>query len=158
MKDFIGSLKKGDSVDAYTDGACSGNPGPGGWGVILIHEGRKALLSGYDPDTTNNRMELMSVIRALQTIPSKAKITIFTDSSYVQNGITRWIRKWELTGWKSSSGSPVKNQDLWIELLEVSKEKEITWTLVKGHSGCIYNEDADTLARSAIITSYMKNP
>jgi ribonuclease HI len=157
LRDFIGGLVKGGNIDVYADGACSGNPGPGGWGAIFIQGDWKTSISGYDPATTNNRMELIAVIKALQTLPNKAKITIYTDSSYVRNGITKWIDKWEASNWKSYSGAPVKNQDLWMSLLEASKDREITWILVKGHSGNMYNEDADTLAKSAIVTSYMRD-
>jgi ribonuclease HI len=155
VDEFIRELNDGDSVSVYTDGACSGNPGPGGWGSVLILKQIKTMLSGFDAATTNNRMELLAVIEALRVLPKNIKISLYTDSSYVQNGITKWIDKWRTTNWISSAGVPVKNQDLWQLLLEVSNGKDIEWILVKGHSGCSYNEDADSLAKSAIVSSIM---
>jgi ribonuclease HI len=155
IDEFIDSLKDGDEVLVYTDGACSGNPGPGGWGIVFLHGILKATRSGHAVETTNNRMELIATIEAIKILPAKVKISIYTDSSYVQNGITKWMNKWQLTNWISSAGTPVKNQDLWRLLLEVSDGKDLTWFLVKGHSGNTYNEDADVLAKSAIVSSIM---
>jgi ribonuclease HI len=153
--DFVTDLRIGDNVLAYTDGACSGNPGPGGWGVVFVSENRKAVISGSDGGTTNNRMELIAAIEAIEALPLYVKISVFTDSTYVLNGITKWMSKWLSHNWISSSGSPVKNQDLWSKLSDAAKDKNISWMLVKGHSGCVYNEDADVLAKSAIVSSLM---
>jgi ribonuclease HI len=156
IDEFIRELNDGDSISVYTDGACSGNPGPGGWGCILILRHSKAILSGFDTATTNNRMELLAAIEGLRVLPKNIKISLYTDSSYVLNGITKWIDKWRITNWISSAGVPVKNRDLWQLLLDVSSGKDIDWLLVKGHSGCAYNEDADALAKSAIVSSIMR--
>jgi ribonuclease HI len=135
----------------YTDGACSGNPGPGGWGAVIFDEREKQNnISGKVKDTTNNRMELTAPIMALKKIKSKSHITIFTDSTYVKNGITEWIKKWEKNGWKNSNKKPVKNKDLWIKLNDLCQKNKITWKWVKGHSNNKYNTLADELATQAI--------
>ena len=135
----------------YTDGACSGNPGPGGWGAVIFDEKKKQNnISGKVKDTTNNRMELMAPIMALKKIKSKSNITIFTDSTYVKNGITEWIKKWEKNGWKSSNKKPVKNKDLWIKLNNLCQKNKVIWKWVKGHSNNKYNTLADELATQAI--------
>ena len=135
----------------YTDGACSGNPGPGGWGAVIIDEKKKQQnISGKIKDTTNNRMELMAPIMALKKIKSKSDIVIFTDSTYVKNGITDWIKKWEKNGWKSSNKKTVKNKDLWIKLNELCQKNKVLWKWVKGHSNNRYNNLADELATEAI--------
>jgi len=135
----------------YTDGACSGNPGPGGWGaVILDEEKNKTSISGKEKTTTNNRMELMAPIMALRKIKKPSEVIIYTDSTYLKNGITIWIKKWEKNGWKSTSKKPVKNKDLWVILNELSKEQTIDWRWVKAHAGNKYNEMADSLATEAI--------
>ena len=135
----------------YTDGACSGNPGPGGWGAVIFDERQKQNnISGAVKDTTNNRMELMAPIMALKKIKTKSDITIFTDSTYVKNGITEWIKKWEKNGWKNSNKKPVKNKDLWIKLNDLCQKNKITWKWVKGHSNNKYNTLADELATQAI--------
>ena len=135
----------------YTDGACSGNPGPGGWGaVILDEEKNKTSISGKEKATTNNRMELMAPIMALRKIKKPSEVIIYTDSTYLKNGITIWIKKWEKNGWKSTSKKPVKNKDLWVILNELSKEQTIDWRWVKAHAGNKYNEMADSLATEAI--------
>ena len=135
----------------YTDGACSGNPGPGGWGAVIIDEKKKQQnISGKIKDTTNNRMELMAPIMALKKIKSKSDIVIFTDSTYVKNGITEWIKKWEKNGWKSSNKKTVKNKDLWIKLNELCQKNKVLWKWVKGHSNNKYNNLADELATDAI--------
>jgi len=135
----------------YTDGACSGNPGPGGWGAVIIDEKKKQQnISGKIKDTTNNRMELMAPIMALKKIKSKSDIVIFTDSTYVKNGITEWIKKWEKNGWKSSNKKTVKNKDLWIKLNELCQKNKVLWKWVKGHSNNRYNNLADELATEAI--------
>ena len=135
----------------YTDGACSGNPGPGGWGAVILDEREKQNnISGKAKETTNNRMELMAPIMALKKTKSKSDITIFTDSTYVKNGITEWIKKWEQNGWKNSNRKPVKNKDLWIKLNELCQKNKVIWKWVKGHSNNKYNILADKLATQAI--------
>ena len=135
----------------YTDGACSGNPGPGGWGAVIFDEKEKQYnISGNVKDTTNNRMELMAPIMALKKIKSMSNVMIFTDSTYVKNGITEWIKKWEKNGWKSSSKKPVKNKDLWIKLNDLCQKNKVMWKWVKGHSNNKFNDLADELATLAI--------
>jgi len=134
----------------YTDGACSGNPGPGGWGAVIFDQEKNQInISGKEENTTNNRMELTAPIMALQKINPKSEITIFTDSNYVKSGITEWIKKWEVNGWKSSNKKPIKNKDLWIKLDNLCKKNEIKWKWVKGHSNNKYNDLADELATQA---------
>lgn len=136
----------------YTDGACSGNPGPGGWGAVIISDSKVIKeLSGHDQDTTNNRMELLAAIKGLQSLQSGNRVEIFTDSNYVKNGITSWIINWKKNNWVNSAKKPVKNKDLWLELDSISKEMDITWRWVKGHSGDIMNEKADQLAKDAML-------
>ena len=132
----------------YTDGACSGNPGPGGWGAILLWEGKTKKISGFANATTNNRMELQAVIEALKCAKKAHPIMLYTDSEYVMKGITKWIHGWLKTNWKNGK---VKNMDLWKEAKELSDNHDIEWIWVKGHNGVEYNEIADTLAREAII-------
>ena len=135
----------------YTDGACSGNPGPGGWGAVIFDERKKQHdISGKVKETTNNRMELMAPIMALKKIKSKSEVVIFTDSTYVKNGITEWIKKREKNGWKSSSKKTVKNKDLWLKLNDLCHKNKVTWKWVKGHSNNKYNDLADELATLAI--------
>ena len=135
----------------YTDGACSGNPGPGGWGAVIFDERERQMnISGKVKNTTNNRMELMAPIMALKKIKSKSDIIIFTDSTYVKNGITDWIKKWEKNGWESSNKKPVKNKDLWIRLNDLCQKNEVIWKWVKGHSNNKYNNLADELATQSI--------
>jgi ribonuclease HI len=138
-------------VKIYTDGACSGNPGPGGWGAVLIYEKTEKQLSGSAPETTNNRMEMTAVIEALKLLKTKCDIQIFTDSKYVMDGITNWIIGWKARGWKTADKKPVKNVDLWQQLDELVAGQNIKWNWVKGHNGDHYNEIADTLATGAII-------
>ena len=137
----------------YTDGECSGNPGPGGWGAVILDKDKnQENISGKEKNTTNNRMELMAPIMALKKIKSKSNITIFTDSTYVKNGITEWIKKWEKNGWKSSNKKPVKNKDLWIKLNNLCQKNKVIWKWVKGHSNNEYNNLADELATQAILS------
>ena len=137
-------------VDIFTDGACSGNPGPGGWGAILRAGGRERELSGGEPATTNNRMELMAVIKGLAALTQPAFVTVHTDSRYVLDGATQWLRRWKANGWKTADKSPVKNDDLW-RLLEVEMARhDMRWIWVRGHDGHVENERADALARGAI--------
>jgi ribonuclease HI len=140
---------------AYTDGACSGNPGPGGWGALLIaRDGEKVLnsreLSGGEALTTNNRMELLAAITALETLERDAAVTIITDSVYVKDGITKWIHGWKARGWKTSAKKPVKNEDLWRRLDTAATRHRVTWEWVKGHAGHPENEKADELARAGM--------
>lgn len=137
---------------AYTDGACSGNPGPGGWGALLIaREGDEILkereLYGGEQETTNNRMELLAAINALETLERPSTLTVITDSAYVKDGISSWLFGWKKKGWKTAAGKPVKNEDLWRRLDEATKRHTITWEWVKGHAGHPENERADELAR-----------
>tara|TARA_B110000483_G_scaffold154841_1_gene183957 strand:- start:375 stop:806 length:432 start_codon:yes stop_codon:yes gene_type:complete len=137
-------------INIYTDGACSGNPGPGGWGVYIDNNGLIKEISGSELETTNNRMELKAVIEALKNFDSKVNINIFTDSKYVMDGANKWIINWKKNGWKNSKKEPVKNKDLWVELDNLLKIHKINWTWVKGHDGNYGNERADYLATSAI--------
>ena len=136
-----------EHVEIYTDGACSGNPGPGGWGAILRAGGREKEIWGGEPATTNNRMELMAVIRALDLLKRPVEARVHTDSQYVQKGISEWIHGWKARGWKTASKSPVKNADLWRRLDETASRHQIAWLWVKGHAGHAENERADELAR-----------
>lgn len=138
------------TVEIYTDGACSGNPGPGGWGCVLHYNGHKKELSGGARDTTNNRMELQAVVEALGALKRPCRVTIHTDSTYVMKGITEWIGSWKARGWKTAARKPVKNVDLWQALECVLQPHEVTWKWVRGHSGVAGNERADALARNAI--------
>ncbi len=136
-------------VEIYTDGACRRNPGPGGWGALLRSNGHEKELCGGVLETTNNQMELMAAIEALKKIPTGQEVQIYTDSKYVQLGITEWIEKWSQNNWKTSSKQKVKNLELWIELNKVSKKHKIEWLWVKGHAGDPINEEVDTLAKKA---------
>jgi ribonuclease HI len=137
-------------VEAFTDGACRGNPGPGGWGVLLRFDGRERELSGGEPDTTNNRMELTAAIEALRALTRPCRVRITTDSQYVRQGVTEWIKRWQANGWKTAQRQPVKNQDLWRELVTLAARHRVDWHWVRGHSGHAENERADALANSAI--------
>jgi ribonuclease HI len=137
-------------VVAYTDGACSGNPGPGGWGAILTFNGEERELSGGEPETTNNRMELMAAISALEALKRPSAILIVTASKYVLDGLTKWIKGWKARGWKTADGKPVKNQDLWLRLDAATQAHKVKWEWVRGHDGHEGNERADALARAAI--------
>ncbi len=138
-------------ISIYTDGACSGNPGPGGWGTIIVYpDGSEDILSGGESKTTNNRMELAAVIEGLKKTPTGTCGVVVTDSEYVKKGITEWIKNWVRNGWKTASKNPVKNRDLWQQLLALTEERNISWEWVKGHSGHPLNERCDSLARSEI--------
>ena len=139
-----------ERVQIYTDGACSGNPGPGGWGAVLAWGSHRREISGGDPDTTNNRMELMAAIRALEALTRPVSVDLHTDSTYVRDGITRWIRNWERRGWVTAAGTPVRNAELWRRLQEAALPHDVRWHWVKGHAGHPENEQADALARGAI--------
>ena len=137
-------------VRIYTDGACKGNPGPGGWGALLQRDGREKELCGGEPDTTNNRMELTAVIRALEALKRPCDIDLYTDSQYVQKGISEWIASWKRRGWKTADKKPVKNVDLWLELDRLAGGHRIRWHWVRGHAGHSGNERADALANRGI--------
>jgi len=137
-------------VEIFTDGACSGNPGPGGWGAILRFRGTEKELSGGETPTTNNRMELMAAIEGLKALKRPAQVRVWTDSVYVRDGITKWIHGWKRSGWKTADKKPVKNVDLWQALLEAAKPHDVEWRWVKGHAGHPENERADALARGGI--------
>jgi len=137
-------------VDIWTDGACSGNPGPGGWGAVLVHGETTRELSGAEPDTTNNRMELMAAIAGLTALKRPCRVVLHTDSQYVKGGITGWIFGWKKNGWKTADKKPVKNIDLWQALDEAMARHAVEWRWVKGHAGTPLNERADELARAAI--------
>ena len=142
--------QKDHKLKIFTDGACKGNPGPGGWGVLIISENSTKELKGYENPTTNNKMELRAVIEGLKTIDTPSTIELTTDSKYVKNGITDWINNWKLKGWKTANKKAVKNQELWKKLDSLSTEHIIEWKWVKGHSGHPGNEHADRLANEAI--------
>ena len=135
----------------YTDGACSGNPGPGGWGAVIFdNDNNQINISGKEKNTTNNRMEILAAIMALKKIKSNSQITIYTDSIYVKNGITEWMFNWKKNDWKTASKKPVKNKDLWIKLDKLCEKNKVSWKWVKGHATNKYNNLADQLATSAI--------
>lgn len=139
-----------DAVDIYTDGACRGNPGPGGWGALLLRGEDMRELSGAEAATTNNRMELLAVIHALGALNRRVQVRVFTDSQYVRLGITAWVAQWKARGWRTADRKPVKNQDLWERLDAAAAGHEIEWHWVKGHSGVAGNERCDALANEAI--------
>lgn len=140
---------KSSLVEIYTDGACLGNPGRGGWGAVLIYKEHQKKISGKEAETTNNRMELRAAIEALKLLKKSSKIKLHTDSKYVLEGITKWIIGWKKNGWRSADRKPVKNLDLWQELDTEASRHEIKWVWVKGHAGNHFNEIADSLAREA---------
>ena len=137
-------------VEIFTDGACKGNPGPGGWGALLRSGGHERELHGGEPQTTNNRMELLAVIRALESLKRRCTVVIHTDSQYVQKGISEWIRGWKNRGWKTADKKPVKNVDLWQRLDELALGHDIEWRWVRGHAGHVENERADALANRGV--------
>ena len=137
-------------INIYTDGACKGNPGQGGWGAILEYNGHVKEISGYSRDTTNNIMELTAVIKALEALKNSCNVTLTTDSQYVKNGITEWIHNWKKNGWRTANKKAVKNQKLWMSLDETTKRHKIQWEWIKGHSGHPQNERADELANLVI--------
>ena len=139
-------------VEIFSDGACSGNPGPGGWGTILRFGGHEKELSGYDPETTNNRMELIGAIAGLEALTRPCRVRVTTDSEYVKKGMTEWIEGWVKRGWKNTQKKPVANRDLWERLLELAAQHQVEWHWVRGHDGHAENERCDVLARAAIET------
>jgi ribonuclease HI len=143
----------GGAVEIFTDGACSGNPGPGGWGVLLRYEGVEKELSGFEAETTNNRMELMAAIVALEHLKRGVTAVVHTDSRYVHDGITEWLPRWKTRGWKTADKKPVKNVDLWRRLEAALERHDVTWRWIRGHAGHAENERADALARAAIAAA-----
>ena len=141
-----------DHIEIFTDGACKGNPGPGGWGAVLVAGGHEKELFGGESPTTNNRMELMAVIEALRALKRPCIVNIYTDSQYVQKGISEWIHGWKARGWKTADKKPVKNADLWQALDEAQKPHQITWHWVRGHNGHPGNERADALANRGVAS------
>lgn len=139
-----------DVVEIYTDGACRGNPGPGGWGALLRHKGREKTLHGGERLTTNNRMELMAAIMALESLKRPCEVRLTTDSEYVKKGITEWLANWKKRGWKTAAKEPVKNADLWQRLEAAAQRHDVAWHWVRGHTGHAENERADQLANRAI--------
>ncbi len=146
-------MPKPDTIDIYTDGACSGNPGPGGWGSVLLWGDHRRELSGGDTNTTNNRMEMLAVIRALEALKKPSAVRLFTDSTYVMKGINEWLPQWKRRNWLTAARQPVKNVELWQELEAAIQPHRVQWNWVKGHSGVPENERADELARLAIPRS-----
>jgi ribonuclease HI len=141
---------RAEAVEIYADGACRGNPGPGGWGALLREGGRERELFGGEPATTNNRMELTAVIRALEALAPGARVRVYTDSQYVQKGISAWIHDWKRRGWRTADKKPVKNVDLWTRLDELARDHHVEWHWVRGHAGHPENERADALANRGI--------
>ncbi|MBF2760972.1 MAG: ribonuclease HI [Ectothiorhodospiraceae bacterium AqS1] len=142
--------QRSDRVEIFTDGACRGNPGPGGWGAVLRYKAHEKEISGAESPTTNNRMEMMAAIKALESLRRPSRVRISTDSAYLKNGITRWIADWKRRNWRTADRKEVKNVDLWQRLERVAADHEIEWVWVKGHAGHEGNERADALAREAI--------
>ncbi len=138
------------TVDIYTDGACSGNPGPGGWGALMLCNGEEKEICGGEMETTNNRMEMLAAIQAFQALKKPTKVRLHTDSTYLKDGITKWITNWKRNGWRTAAKKPVKNADLWQLLEEAMKPHDVEWHWVKGHSGHTENERADELARQGM--------
>lgn len=138
------------SVEIFTDGACRGNPGPGGWGALMRYQGSEKSFFGGEQNTTNNRMELMAAIKGLEALKEPCQVTLTTDSQYVRQGVTQWIHNWKRNGWRTASKSPVKNSDLWQQLDAVAAQHQIEWCWVKGHAGHRENELADQLANQGI--------
>lgn len=147
--DPVESIAEKDEVILFTDGACSGNPGPGGWGVLLRCRGREKELSGAEPATTNNRMELLAVIHGLEALKRPVRVCVCTDSQYVMKGITEWLAAWKRRGWKTADRQPVKNVDLWLRLEAALAPHQVEWQWVRGHAGHPENERADRLATAA---------
>ncbi|MDQ5884566.1 MAG: ribonuclease [Pseudomonadota bacterium] len=139
-----------NTVVVFTDGACQGNPGPGGWAAILQYNNTEKMVSGYEPQTTNNRMELTAAVEALRVLKRKCLVEIYTDSQYVKQGMSAWIFNWRRNGWRTADKKPIKNQDLWMALDELSQNHEVQWNWVKGHAGHPMNERVDQLAKEAL--------
>ena len=146
----MGSMPEPSAVEIFTDGACRGNPGPGGWAAILRYRGVEKELTGYDPDTTNNRMEMMAAIGGLEALKRPCRVRLYSDSQYLRDGITKWINGWKRRGWRTADKQPVKKVDLWQRLDAASARHVVTWEWVRGHAGHPENERADALARARI--------
>ncbi len=155
--EFFSDLAKSSVVVAYTDGACSGNPGPGGWGVVVQVDGKAHEFNGGEVATTNNRMELTACIECLKMIPREFALTVRTDSRYVQDGISLWIKGWKKNGWKTANKAPVKNIDLWQALDALAQDRSVKWEWVAAHNGNAGNERADMLAKQGIVVAHMRN-
>ena len=140
-----------ETIYIYSDGACKGNPGPGGWGALLVSSGHRKEISGGEPNTTNNRMEMTAVIRALESLKRPSTVEVHTDSQYVQKGISEWMSGWKRRNWHTADGKPVKNQDLWLQLDALSQLHRIEWKWVRGHAGHPENERADALANLGVL-------
>jgi ribonuclease HI len=140
-----------DTIYIYSDGACKGNPGPGGWGALLVKGGHRKEISGGEANTTNNRMEMTAVIRALESLKHPSTVEVHTDSQYVQKGISEWMPGWKRRNWRTADGKPVKNQDLWLQLDSLSQLHHIEWKWVRGHAGHPENERADALANQGVL-------
>ncbi len=147
---MFNAMNNSMTVDIYTDGACSGNPGPGGWGALMLCNGEEKELSGGEVETTNNRMEMLAAIRAFEALKKPTNVRLHTDSTYLKDGITKWINNWKRNGWRTAAKKPVKNADLWQRLEEVMAAHQVEWHWVKGHSGHPENERADELARQGM--------
>ena len=155
LQEFLKSLNPESMVEIYTDGACSGNPGPGGWGAVLRQGQLETELYGGDPETTNNRMEMLASIKSIDCLPPKTQVTLVTDSQYLKDGVTSWMVNWKKNGWLTRDKKPVKNKDLWERLDVLAQTYTIHWKWVRGHSGHPENERADALARKGIIAQRM---
>ncbi|MCW1428011.1 ribonuclease HI [Novosphingobium sp. JCM 18896] len=140
-------------VEVFTDGACKGNPGPGGWGALLRMGQHEKEMSGSDPQTTNNRMEMTAVIKGLSALIEPCDVTVYTDSKYVIDGITKWVNGWKRNGWVNASKQPVRNADLWHELIDAAKRHQVKWQWVRGHAGHVENERVDKLASDAALAA-----
>ena len=159
LETFLKEITPSSTVEIFTDGACSGNPGPGGWGAVLrCTGGQEWEHSGGEAETTNNRMEMLAAVESLACLPFQTKIVLYTDSQYLKNGMNLWLKNWKKNGWKTANKSPVKNQDLWQRLDDLTQKHSIEWRWVKGHSGHPENERADALARNGIIAQRMGLP
>ncbi|MBY0280917.1 MAG: ribonuclease HI [Alphaproteobacteria bacterium] len=155
LEEFLNSLKPESVVEIFTDGACSGNPGPGGWGAVLRHDKHEAEVLGGEAQTTNNRMEMLAAINSVGNLPAKTKVTLYTDSQYLKDGVTRWMINWKKNGWLTADKKPVKNKDLWEKLDQLIVTHTIEWKWVRGHDGHPENERADALARKGVIAQRM---
>ena len=155
LEEFLKSLTSDSIVEVFTDGACSGNPGPGGWGAVLRHAKHEAEVFGGEAQTTNNRMEMLAAINGVGYLPAKTKVTLYTDSQYLKDGVTRWMINWKKNGWLTADKKPVKNKDLWEKLDQLIVTHTIEWKWVRGHNGHPENERADALARKGIIAQRM---
>lgn len=155
LEEFLNSLTPESTVEVFTDGACSGNPGLGGWGAVLRHGKHEVEVFGGERQTTNNRMEMLAAINGVGCLPPQTRVTLFTDSQYLKDGVTCWMINWKKNGWLTADKRPVKNKDLWEKLDQLIKTYTIEWRWVRGHNGHVENERADALARKGIIAQRM---